>query len=107
MAHDTQLMTRMPTPDFGNVTTPDVHLNGTSGEALAEMYDLAAHKLNDALVALCDAAPNARDYMHNSFKRATEQHVARIEKLRGVLAELMEIRESIADQIDARTARRG
>jgi hypothetical protein len=57
------------TQDFGTVITPDVHLNGTSGEALAEMYELVTHRLNDALVALYAAGPNARDYAGRSSTR--------------------------------------
>jgi len=91
------------------VVTPIVHLNGTGGDALVEMYELAARRLNEALEALCEAAPNARDYyLHDgdAFGGARKQHEERVSKLRGVLAELMTIRESIADQVDARAARR-
>jgi hypothetical protein len=94
--------------DFGTVMTPDIPLNGTSGSALAEMYDLAAQRLHDVLTALCEASPNARDYTgSNGFPLAQKQHEERAGKLREVLADLMVIRESIADQNDARAARRG
>jgi hypothetical protein len=91
------------------VVTPIVHLNGTGGDALVETNTLAARRLNEALEALCEAAPNARDYyLHggDAFAAAQKQHEERVSKLRGVLADLRTIRESIADQVDARTARR-
>jgi hypothetical protein len=45
-----------------NITTPIVHMNGTSRDALVEMRCEVYHKLNDAYDALKQMAPHGRDY---------------------------------------------
>ena len=90
--------------------TPIVHINGTSGDVLAEAYERATNALHDALEALCEACPNGRDYYPlgpDAFGRAQKQHEERVTKLRATLSELAMIRESIADQVDRRAAGRG
>lgn len=93
--------------DTKEIAAPTIHLNGTSGEQLAEMYELAAKSLYAALVQLHEASPNGRDYADNGgrfpFVVARDQHNDRILKLRDILAEITTIRESIADQLDARS----
>lgn len=79
---------------------PTVHLNGTSRNELMSGFESAARGVNDALRALQDAAPNARDYYpqgDGAFKIATTEHVARMAKLQDVLAELSDLLEKTCD----------
>jgi hypothetical protein len=41
---------------------PTVHLNGTSGEDLLDQYGSAVEAVREAIDAVCDTGPNARDY---------------------------------------------
>lgn len=86
------------------VEVPTVHGNGTSGEALYDQVIEAGQAAYVLLKALEAAAPNGRDYYVSAdpkaFERAKAQHEARAVKVRIVLAEMMEIAEGIANQID-------
>ncbi len=70
---------------------PTIHLNGTSRDSLFDSYCNAASALRNALAALEDAAPNARDYYpqgEGAFISAALDHTARVDSLRRVLAEI-------------------
>lgn len=63
---------------------PTIHLNGSSAEDLTKGYLAAERALNEALEALAQAAPNARDYYvqgDDVFEKAREEHAARVAKL--------------------------
>lgn len=88
---------------------PTVHINGTTGEVLAEQYDSALEAVRKALDTLCDTGPNSRDYYvqgPDAGLAAQREHEARVAALKKVAGELAEIREGIQDQLDEHAARR-
>jgi hypothetical protein len=91
--------------EFGPVV-PTVHLNGTSGEQLADGLARVWDALQDACRALRDAAPNGRDYYvqpdrngKTALSLAVDQYRRRLEVLQALLAEVDAEREGIADQL--------
>ena len=79
---------------------PTIHMNGTSKDELESQIDGARLALDQALVALHGAAPNARDYYPqgpDAYRVAAGQHRARVEMLQKVLGELGELAEGICD----------
>jgi hypothetical protein len=77
---------------------PVIHLNGTSVSALEESLANAGRAVREAIGALYEASPNARDYYPNgpaAYDRASKEHAARIAALRTVLDELTELYESL------------
>lgn len=82
------------------MTIPTIHLNGTSGQELLDQVLNACHSLNTALSALDNAAPNGRDYYTQgpaALPMAQNEHQARVTKVRGVLDEMQQLAEAIAD----------
>lgn len=80
---------------------PSIHLNGTGAEALLRQLEEAGSALRTALNAVADAAPNARDYYvqgDGAFEKAKKEHAARIDSLRHVLNEIVEIHAHIVDE---------
>lgn len=78
------------------IQLPLVHINGTSAKALVESYELAGQALARAIECLQDAAPNGRDYYAlgpDAWKRATQEHTARVDKLRAVYVDLQALYE--------------
>ena len=81
---------------------PLVHLGGTSAEALADGYWTAARSISNALECLQDAAPNARDFYplpggDEAWKRARDEHEARVAALRAVRADMEALYEHAMD----------
>ena len=73
------------------MTTPTIHLNGTSGESLAAGYAAAWDACQAAFDALKQAAPNGRDYYpqgERAFEAATAEHRARLQRIQDVMDEL-------------------
>jgi hypothetical protein len=88
---------------------PTVHLNGTAGEVLRDQYAVAAAAVQDAISAVCDAGPNARDYYvqdPDAGLAAQREHEARVKALKAVRDDLAAIVDGIQDQLDARDASR-
>jgi hypothetical protein len=88
---------------------PTVHLNGTTGVILLNQYVTAAHAVQKAIDAICDAGPNARDYYVQgpaAGLAAQREHETRVKALRGIRDDLAAIAEGIQDQLDARDAAR-
>ena len=82
------------------LTLPSIHLNGTSGEQLLDLNRKAADAVRDAITALYNAYPNARDFYvqgDGAFEKARREHEARVAHLKTVRAELIEITEHVAD----------
>lgn len=77
---------------------PTVHLNGTSCDALLEGYTSAAESIRSAMRAMDDASPNARDYSQESFPYAVAEHTGRVDLLRRVLDDLVQLYEGVSDQ---------
>lgn len=80
---------------------PTIHLNGTSKEVLLDQNLKAAEAIRDAMLALQQAAPNARDYYpqgDQAYFKARREYEARLDLLNQVLADQMAIVEAI-DQL--------
>lgn len=87
----------MPNPDL---QIPAVHLNGSGRQALVSQNLAARSAVRHAIEALAEAAPNQRDYYvlgDDAWKRARDQHVARLQKLESLYAELGELVQGISD----------
>lgn len=83
------------------MTAPTIHTNGTSKAALLEGYEHATMALNAALMALAQAAPNARDYYPQgaaAFAEAQKGYAADVAALQGVLKHIQYLWESIDGQ---------
>jgi len=93
------------------VLIPTVHMNGTAGEDLLDQYAGAVEAMREALDAVCEAGPNARDYYvqgPDAALAAQREHEVRVASLKRVRNDLAAIVEGIQDQIDAKeTSRRG
>jgi len=80
---------------------PQVHLNGTSKEALEEGLRDAAAAVEKAREMLQGAAPHGRDYYVQTsaaFTLAQAQHLKRLESLNTIYTELTEVWEAVANQ---------
>jgi hypothetical protein len=77
---------------------PTVHLNGTSRDALRLQYATASRAVGEAVLALEEAYPNARDYYvqgADAFSIASREHSARVRTLRDMRADLDRILEHV------------
>lgn len=82
-----------------DLAIPTIHINGTSRQSLIEGFEKAADALADAIVAVGETCPNARDYYpqgNDAHHRAAAQHQARLAKLREVEREIMELLAAVA-----------
>lgn len=82
------------------LAVPTVHLNGTNGDDLLEQVNEAERALDEALRSLRACAPNQRDYYpqgSEAWKRAIDQHCARVDRLVDVATELEQLAEAIAN----------
>lgn len=79
---------------------PTLHLNGSSKASLLDPLNRVSVLLSDALrVMQHDVTPNDRDYYpqgNGIGAVAREEHVNRMHRLESVLAEITELRDSIA-----------
>lgn len=90
------------------LTTPTVHLNGTSPESLIEAYDKADRALALAQAALEECSPHARDYYpqgtavdlegNDAFDNAHNEHLARCKSLANLRAQVIALTDSVRDQ---------
>ena len=79
---------------MSELTKPTIHLNGTKAEDLRQLYLDAYHAVEAAIDAVRKANPNGRDYYPvgpQALTSAIEQQSARLQKLNGISAELMEL----------------
>lgn len=78
---------------------PAIHINGTGRLALAEQYAQAALAIDDAIKALIEAAPHARDYYiqqdPDAFRKAVAEQESRVARLREVREELIRLHDSV------------
>lgn len=89
-----------------SLEVPTIHLNGTSKKELLQNIDNAFDKLNDAIYALCECAPNGRDYYiglkagvtHDRLQQAASEHAKRMSALYLVKSELQYLAEEIHKQ---------
>lgn len=79
---------------------PTIHLNGTSREELERQLQDAVTALHAAMTALQAAGPNGRDYYlqgPDAISWAIAEHSTRIQKVKEVYDELMEMYEKITE----------
>lgn len=98
------------TPDGRTVTVPAVHLNGTSGDELADQLRTAWAAVDAAINALTKAAPSMRDYYPqgpDAWPAADTEHCERLRRLYDTRSELCSVWEAVSDQIDERNRMRG
>jgi len=82
------------------VILPTIHLNGTSPIDLLEGWLKISHALNDALQAMYNEGPNARDYYPQgvgAFPLAQTEHCQRVLKIQQIKAEIDAIVDHVAD----------
>jgi uncharacterized NAD-dependent epimerase/dehydratase family protein len=80
------------------LTVPTVHLNGTSRHDLAAGYETAYVAVGEALDAVQEVCPNARDYYvqdNTAFSKAAADHASRIQRIKTVQAELLVLFEAV------------
>lgn len=80
--------------------TPTIHLNGTARSQLQEQYDRAYRALTEAVQALNDAGPNARDYYVQevgAYGVACREHEARLAALAQVRDDLLQLFDSCSE----------
>lgn len=80
--------------------TPTIHLNGSAASDLFESYVTASQKIGEAIQAVSDAYPNARDYYPQeagAYHVAVAEQQSRLERLTSVRAEMEALAESVAD----------
>lgn len=78
---------------------PTIHLNGTSKDHLLEAWEKAHAALTEAIKAMAEASPNARDYYPQgpgAFQQAIEQHMTHSTKLREAQKYLQQLCDEIA-----------
>jgi hypothetical protein len=76
------------------LTTPTIHLNGSSAFNLAEEYRAAYSAVGDAIRAVQSTAPNGRDYYvqgPDALGKANAEHLARLQRLSDVQKELEDL----------------
>lgn len=79
---------------------PTIHLNGTARATLVEQWTVAVEALRAAEDALCDAAPNGRDYYPQgkpAYLQAVAEYEARLARVSAVRREAEAMLESIVD----------
>lgn len=93
---------------LSKLTRPTIHLNGTSAEELFEQVCNVLRDLRSARAVMAAAAPHGRDYPINdySFIHANSEHTDRLLRLGSIIREYEALAEHIADERDAREARR-
>jgi hypothetical protein len=87
---------------------PIIHLNGTSGQELADGYLAAYTAVNDALDAIRQIEFNARDYYPigmDKWVEAQQEMTARIAALQKVSTEFLDLAIHCQNIVDARAAR--
>jgi hypothetical protein len=74
------------------ITTPTVHMNGTSRDALQEQFENAYKAAGKFLDVIKEACPNARDYYvqgDGAFTKARDEHYARLKKVQEIREEYL------------------
>lgn len=93
------------TTEQPKLTTPTLHLNGSSYADLMEPLNAAYQALGDAQQALERCWPNARDYYPQgptAAGQANIQHNKRFKAISDIMSEIDAMREAVQDQQDER-----
>jgi hypothetical protein len=91
-------ITHEPCPECNPMTTPTIHLNGTSKDELVRQYTTALNALWFAIEAHNRAAPHARDYYpqgDSAYTAASTEHLNRKYSLYEVYSQLEQLRNAI------------
>lgn len=84
------------------MTTPTIHLNGTSRDALIESRSRVYDALRNTLDAMKEMAPNGRDYYvdpdPDAFESARRLHERRGQVVLDLMAEIESEMDAICDQ---------
>ena len=84
------------------MTTPTIHLNGSSAERLMAGYEQACDKLQEALLAMGQCSPHGRDYYPqgpDAISAASKEHQARMDKLRAMYDEMTQLWSAVDAQV--------
>jgi hypothetical protein len=84
--------------------TPNVNLNGTSGEDLLAGLLNARNLILEALSALNAIQPHPRDYSPDGFVLARKLHARQTAEMKKTADELYVMAQEVQDQIDGRTS---
>jgi len=79
-----------------------MHLNGTSANDLLDQHRAAMTAVEEAIEALHNAAPNARDYYpqgDDTYGKARAEYIERLRKLDSVANDLLELAMHISNHI--------
>ena len=85
------------------LTAPTVHLNGTSGNELADGYMKAAVAIQTAIEAIYETYPNERDYYlqePGAHARACNEAIERAKRLICVRDAMLGLYETVMEQLD-------
>jgi hypothetical protein len=77
---------------------PTIHMNGTPRAQIQEPLETAYRAMTDAINAVIETAPNARDYYPQgptAFPQAATEHERRLAALRAVQEELLALYEAL------------
>ena len=86
------------------MTSPIVHINGTSADALVDGYMSAAEAVDAAIRAMYETSPHARDYylIDGLYTKAIEEHASRVDRLRAVSDELKSLVVAVIESEEGR-----
>jgi hypothetical protein len=86
------------------IVSPIVHCNGTSAAELLDLRETAYAALDAAAAALCQMAPNGRDYYPQPglMTQADAQHRRRVQAIRDIMQEIEAECFAISDQENGR-----
>lgn len=79
------------------MTTPTIHLNGTSKQELADGFELAYDALNAAYDAIKQTAPNGRDFYPQGewvLSKAIGEHTSRLAQVELLMKEFEQLLEA-------------
>ena len=91
------------------MTFPRIHLNGSSPESLLDGLLTVRSALTNALDALAENAPNARDYYPLgalAFQAAAVEHADRLARLTSVQREITALADHVMNEITTREKRK-
>jgi hypothetical protein len=97
---EVEALRRMQPQGDPTMQLPAIHLNGNTKQSLLDEVLDCRHAIDVAINVLCERGPNSRNYYvladgPAAYDRAREEHIARIEKLRGLAREFDELVDGI------------
>lgn len=92
------------------MTTPTVHLNGSGRQALLDGFERAYAAIGEAMTAVRETHPNARDYYvqgPDAFPAAVREFQSRMDRLKAVREELLALFQAVDDNSGFQACRDG